>query len=353
MSEYELCKLFGITQDEIELRSAFLRICPEDKRNIEVLHEIFVEDVENIVSEFYDHLGTFSGLSRFFADERTIARLRKAQEDYLLSLGKNSEELAYFESRLRIGLTHEKKGLEQKWYLGGYVTLCRIIGRRVQKRCAGDAEKTASIITTLHKYFTMDSILAVETYHQAATNRLEAILSELTEAQQRLQEISRTDGLTGISNRKYATESLEMEIYRSRRFSHDFTLLLIDIDHFKEVNDSFGHVFGDYALKRSVQLIQEVLRPADIIGRYGGEEFVVGLVECDCGNAEQIAERLRLKIALAGFAFDGQETKLTISTGIACMGGESETLDKMIARADSALYEAKASGRNKVCVARS
>ncbi|MBM4134177.1 MAG: diguanylate cyclase [Nitrospira sp.] len=350
MDQYPLCNLFEITPAEIEARYAFLAITAEDEANLVLLNQVIHDELDAIVAEFYDHLLQFEELRRFLGDRRTLERLQTAQKQYLLSLGQHANHLGYFENRLRIGITHERIGLRQKWFLGGHCILFEIISRRLAKRHGKQSTELLNQLASLKKFFTLDATLVVETYYQSTMQRLEAILQQLAEAQQHLEEVSRLDGLTQVDNRKFLMESLEMEWHRSKRFHRPFTLLLLDLDDFKQINDRHGHVFGDFVLKKAVQVMRKALRPADIIGRYGGEEFAIGLVETDLAHARQIADRIRLKIALTPFAYDNHKASITISVGLATMTPTQNQLEVLIEEADRALYQAKANGRNQVCV---
>jgi diguanylate cyclase (GGDEF)-like protein len=350
MSEPSLCDFFGVDEAEIAERRAFLGLSGADDANLAVLRDVLRDEIEAIMDEFYAHVKQFKEPSAFFADAKILARLRQAQENSLRELGQGATERPYFEKRLRIGLAHERIGLAQKWYLGGYATLFEAIGRRLLERCDGQPETVFSLLATLHKAFLQDTILAVETYHKAATGRLEHVLNELNETQKHLQALSRLDELTGISSRKHVLDSLKTEVYRSRRFSHPLAVLLFDVDHFKRINDTYGHVYGDYTLRRLVNVVREVIRPVDLFGRYGGEEFILGLVECELEPAELSAERLRSAVEQARFDHDGHRTNVTVSVGIAMLQAEDASLTDVIKRADKALYRAKASGRNQVAV---
>ena len=349
MTGFALCDLFQIDEKEISARRAFLDITDEDERHLATIREIIQAGLDNIVGEFYDHLLKVDELKRFLSDRRTVERLQAAQREYLLSLGRNADQLEYFEERLKIGVTHERVGLKQKWYLGAYAILFEIVERHIGARYVDRPSELLRVLSSLKKIVTLDMILAVETYYQATTQRLEGILQQLTEAQKQLQDISRLDGLTQISNRRFLMESLEMEWHRSVRFSRPFTLLLVDVDDFKRINDEYGHRFGDFVLQHSVALMRAGLRPADVFGRYGGEEFGIGLVETDRDLAGQIAERLRLKIALSPFEFEGRKANVTVSIGGASVVPGVERVDTLIERADQALYQAKSGGRNQVC----
>jgi diguanylate cyclase (GGDEF)-like protein len=143
-------------------------------------------------------------------------------------------------------------------------------------------------------------------------------------------------------------EALALEFQRSRRYRHPFALLFLDVDHFKDINDRHGHAFGDQVLLHVVQLARGIIRPPDIIGRYGGEEFVIGLVECDQAGALQIAERIRLKIAQDQIAWEHHLTAVTVSIGVVMLSPEIDQVETLISRADQAMYHAKRRGRNRV-----
>lgn len=158
-----------------------------------------------------------------------------------------------------------------------------------------------------------------------------------------------TDPLTGISNRRYFNECAETELRRNLRYPGESVFLMLDIDHFKNINDTFGHAAGDAALKKLVLTCQETLRITDIIGRVGGEEFAILLVRTGLKEGLQIAERLRLnieKIELA--AEDGTRIPLTVSIGATMHRSAKEKISELMDRSDQALYQAKNSGRNRV-----
>lgn len=156
------------------------------------------------------------------------------------------------------------------------------------------------------------------------------------------------DGLTGANNKRFLLEMLERELPRSKRHQRPFSLCMIDIDHFKSVNDGFGHLAGDYVLKELVTLIRTRLRPDDVIARYGGEEFGVALPETPRDGAVKIADQLRQLVQKHHFAFEGEHIPVTMSVGVAQLDEKADVLG-FIKAADEKLYEAKRSGRNKVC----
>jgi diguanylate cyclase (GGDEF)-like protein len=161
--------------------------------------------------------------------------------------------------------------------------------------------------------------------------------------------LTTTDGLTQVYNKRYFLETLEREISRSHRYGRDLTLLMMDLDHFKQVNDTYGHLAGDYVLKQAAQVIKAKSRREDFLARYGGEEFAILLPEIDSPQGLAFAEKIRQIVELFPFVFDRTRILVTVSLGLASIRTELiEPLD-FIQRADENLYRAKRTGRNRVC----
>jgi diguanylate cyclase (GGDEF)-like protein/PAS domain S-box-containing protein len=175
-------------------------------------------------------------------------------------------------------------------------------------------------------------------------------ITELKHAQAELERMAMTDLLTEISNRRHFLELADKEVKRALRFNHPLTLVMMDLDDFKRINDNFGHDVGDQALIAFVQVCQKNIREIDILARIGGEEFVLLIPETRSDQAFQIAERVRLAVAESSYNFGVNQLIFTVSLGIANLDGEFDTLNELLHRADSALYAAKQSGRNRVMV---
>lgn len=167
---------------------------------------------------------------------------------------------------------------------------------------------------------------------------------------QRLQELAITDSLTGVFSRRYALERLEEEIERSRKFNYKFSAAMLDIDHFKNYNDRYGHLVGDAILREVSKATKESIRQIDLIGRYGGEEFLIILTETDKEQAALAGERIRKSIEDNTVRVYDEELKITVSVGISTFPDDAKDKALLIDRADMALYDAKKTGRNKVCV---
>lgn len=185
----------------------------------------------------------------------------------------------------------------------------------------------------------------------AAIHRAQVI--ETTRADNaRLEVLAHTDPLTQVLNRRALTVRLASELERARRYDSVITLLMVDLDHFKQVNDTYGHLAGDEVLREVATLLQNEIRSVDVVARYGGEEFVVVLPETSLVGATTFAERIREHVAATGFAAAlGEPIRLTASIGVSSYPSTTiNTVDDLFARADEALYRAKADGRNRVCL---
>ncbi|MBZ4419920.1 GGDEF domain-containing protein [Myxococcus sp. RHSTA-1-4] len=156
------------------------------------------------------------------------------------------------------------------------------------------------------------------------------------------------DGLTQIYNRRYFDEQLDREISRSRRYERVLSLVLLDIDHFKQVNDNYGHLAGDSVLKQLASTVRTKIRREDVFARYGGEEFAVLLPEVSLGGTRQLAEKVRRLVEKQRFEFDKQPIPVTVSLGIATLEPQHREPGDLVRAADEKLYEAKMAGRNRV-----
>jgi len=183
-------------------------------------------------------------------------------------------------------------------------------------------------------------------YLTRAFNTLVSRLRE-KESQGELEKLSLTDSLTGLYNRRHLMGTLASEVQRSRRLRRAFSVLLADVDRFKQYNDTHGHLAGDAALVKIAEVFRKTTRQVDCVARYGGEEFVVMLLEANLATATLVAERIRARVAEQ----DVGEGHLTLSIGVAEYPDGGDTPEELIATADGAMYKAKSSGRNQVVVA--
>ncbi len=181
--------------------------------------------------------------------------------------------------------------------------------------------------------------------------RTHCVLHNIT-ARKRLEEtlarLATTDHLTGLSNRRHFLEQMVIALARHRRHGHPTALLMVDLDHFKRINDGHGHASGDAVLRQFAATTQRVVRNIDSVGRLGGEEFAILLPDTDLDGALDLAQRLRGEVARTPVVVDGGEIRYTLSGGITLFCAEDRDTDAILARADRALYRAKQAGRDRI-----
>ncbi len=212
----------------------------------------------------------------------------------------------------------------------GVLYLRSMAGEKVLTR--EDAEFADSVIGA--------AVAALEKAHDFASVQSE---------RERLEQLASTDALTGCLNRRALTEVLERELDRARRYSLVLTILMVDLDHFKRINDTMGHLVGDTVLRQLGDLLRREVRSVDSVARYGGEEFVIALPETGTHGALVFAERMRQRIEQQAFGDGGTPLSVTVSIGVATFPDQKiNSPDSFLALADTALYRAKADGRNLV-----
>jgi diguanylate cyclase (GGDEF)-like protein len=179
-------------------------------------------------------------------------------------------------------------------------------------------------------------------------NNLKRNEKELQKALKQVQRLAITDPLTGLFNQRHFTTAAEAEVQRACRYERSLSAIMLDIDHFKRVNDTYGHTIGDHLLQEVAESCRRELRKVDLVGRYGGDEFAILLPESDLAVARQVAERLRKTIARRKLHTAKGPATVTVSLGVAAVDCEDTALETLLSRADKALYVAKRKGRNQV-----
>jgi len=236
----------------------------------------------------------------------------------------------------------------------------------------GDTKQTETMITSRAKFTQIDEVSTSLFQSKGSKELFEAIMGslllhlvekardelqtkveertlELMEANRKLRELSITDGLTGLFNHRYFTQALEAEYRRAVRYKRSLALLLLDIDHFKNVNDTYGHPCGDLVLKGVAALLKGCLRSADVAARYGGDEIAVILPETSKSKASEVAEKLRRQVEKSSFEWEGNSFSLTCSIGVAAVPETNiDHWNELLDSADKSLYRAKGKGRNHV-----
>jgi diguanylate cyclase (GGDEF)-like protein len=257
--------------------------------------------------------------------------------------------LATAERAAELGRHHSDLGLEGR-------TLCAAAARvllRANEAILGYRPDPTAALDAVNRlvFFCLDA--AVEGLHARDAERAAGTVGgaeaeALHEQIQALEEMARVDPLTKLFNRRHFDRALEAEVSRAHRYGLPLSLIMADVDFFKRINDSYGHLIGDEVLCHVAEVLQSGARRSDMLARYGGEEFVIILTSTPGDNAELVAERVRQSLEQRPVAFaDGHMLRVTISLGFAALG-EGDTPKDLIERADAALYRAKQAGRNCV-----
>jgi diguanylate cyclase (GGDEF)-like protein len=240
---------------------------------------------------------------------------------------------------------------------GGRILTCADITGELQQ-AAADAVERVSVEMRFNSEMLEDQAAhlaslaeaAEESAHRAEASRLllEHEIAERCQLEVKLRRLATTDGLTGALSRTELLASAQREIEAGQTGDHKLVVLMIDVDHFKAINDCFGHAGGDSALRHLVTTLRVGTRQHDLLGRLGGEEFAIVLVDSPLLPAERAAERLRARVAGSPAVFGNRLIPMTISIGLAIQMDTDISIEPILARADDALYRAKSSGRNRV-----
>ncbi|MCD6282782.1 GGDEF domain-containing protein [bacterium] len=241
---------------------------------------------------------------------------------------------------------------------------------KVQRILDFDLDNPLTKICAAHSYMTYDLHIDDENYGLIFVNRTDP--PDFTEEDfrflttfggtlrqivgnviltNRLKEMATTDPLTGVNNRRQFETFMEIELTRASRYSHSVGLAMVDIDHFKQINDSYGHQVGDYVLVELCKVLNEGLRATEIISRYGGEEFAIIIPQADYDVTLVVGEKIRSLVEEHDFEYNGLKLPVTVSVGVALFPQMAVNRNSLVEMADKALYKAKRSGRNRVCMA--
>ncbi len=340
------CETLGFDRRWRETRLRLLDLSADDHALGELLQaRVLHGHAARIVERFYDHLLS-QGETRELLDGYDIGRLKHTQTGYLHSFGIRFDELDYFEERMHIGLVHAWVGVPLSVYVAAHAFLVRRMLARVEANVS-ERRLCHRLAEFVIKVAALDVGLAAEMYHQAQVRELEKSVEDLLDSQRRLYRRASTDELTGMLNRAAVMDALEQAMDRARRGGEPLALIMADLDHFKVVNDSYGHRVGDRVLRDVGQRIKSGLRGFDLVGRYGGEEFLAILSGASLETAGRIAERVRRRVGDTPLNLAGLRLGVTLSQGVAQLQPD-DTPERFIERADRALYRAKADGRNCV-----
>jgi two-component system cell cycle response regulator len=296
---------------------------------------LIIDDSDAVRERIIKILETFGLFSRYYEAEDGLEGFKKllsSPVDIILC----DLEMPRIDGFKFLGMMKARPDLQD-------TPVIMLTGREDRELKIKGLEQGASDYVT--KPFDAEELVARVKVHLKIKN----LQDDLKRTNELLLELSNTDHLTGLFNRRYLMDSLAKEVQRSVRKGGNLSLIILDIDHFKQVNDQFGHLQGDIVLQKVAQQLQKELRNYDIAARYGGEEFVAVLPDATLEEAVFVANRVRASVQTTRFSGELSQMNLSASLGVAAFSKETcRTEDDFIKLADDALYRAKANGRNRV-----
>ncbi len=321
-------------ETEIQRLLSTFEIDEAAKADLRRLQPIVAANIDMVLTQFYEKILSDPAMVSVFGENASMPKAKAKQREHWLDwvfLARFDAE--YLTRCKRIGRAHKVHGVLPAYYLFGYHFMSRNMKSLILEKFP-DRHEADRLISSVEKALFLDIDLAISVY-----------CSEMTED---WRQSSLYDSLTGILNRRGIAESLKKTLSETRLYSAPVTVALLDIDHFKKVNDTYGHSAGDIALSRVAELISASMRDGDIVGRWGGEEFIIVMHDTNLDEGREVAERVRRHIETLEIQLDETTMTLTASLGISELTSNEQTIEPAVARADTALYAAKRAGRNRV-----
>ncbi len=343
-----LCDKYGFNTAHRKLRVAMMGLSAVDHALVELLHSKIIKPYgEEIVAGFYEVLLSFPEVKAFLLEHGEIHSLHRTQLAYLQSYGVNFETPEYFEERLHIGRVHALIGLPLSYYLMAFRILDDLLFGFIDKSISSGSEQFLPLVKLVSRISVLDMSLAIDAYHTKKVRDMTISIDALMDERQLLTSKIGLDELTQVASRVRVLDYLQGNLNKAEKKQYCFCVAMIDLDFFKSVNDKYGHLIGDQVLTDVATRMKAALRSGDILGRYGGDEFLLVLPRADIGVAKQITERICSCINAAPFQVEDYVIPLTVSIGVAVwQQGDSDVT--LLGRVDHALYQAKHQGRNQV-----
>ena len=308
---------------------------------------VIAPNVDRIVAGFCEVLVREEAFNAIVAKHSNERRLQDTMRGYMLSLGVGFAEPAYFEERRRIGRAHQAIGVSQSLYQCAFRRLQDLLIEHIPAHIREDAATYDRVLRFVLKITALDMSLAVESYCDARVSGLKESLESERDETERLRKLSITDWLTDLHNHSYSRRCLSAALDRAQREGNALCVIMADLDHFKRINDTHGHLIGDEVLRIAAARMVSGARSHDRVARYGGEEFLFILQNTDLEEGIEVAERVRTRLNCDAIHCGETTLDVTLSLGLA-QARDSDSVDDLIERADSALYAAKAAGRDCV-----
>ncbi len=344
-TDQTLLEQMRINEMEIRGRMDLLEISTEELDFLHRQQVVISDKIDEIVDEFYQVQTGISEISLLIGDADTLQRLKAAQRRYISDLFAGHYDEEYVNNRLRIGMVHKRIGVEPKLYLSAVRVLKEIIANKLRDAIHNEDVTTKTLII-LDKLFYFDVTLVFDTYIVSLVEAIEnekkrtetyakSLEEKVLERTHQLETQVKMDSLTNIYNQRAMQEFLRRELLLSKRNQTHLSILYIDVDDFKHINDQFGHVKGDEVLKNLALSLIKSIRGTDVPCRYGGDEFCIILPNCAKEEALRVAEAIEKD-------FSRRQPDVSISIGVA-ENGPTKYLDEdgIIRAADASMYDMK------------
>ncbi|VAW96262.1 diguanylate cyclase/phosphodiesterase (GGDEF & EAL domains) with PAS/PAC sensor(s) [hydrothermal vent metagenome] len=346
-----LCDKYGFNTAQRKLRVAMMGLSGADNVLAELLHSKIIQPYgEEVVAGFYKVLLSFPEIKAFLLEHAEVHSLQNTQLAYLQSYGVNFDSPEYFEERLQVGRVHALIGLPLSYYQMAFRTLDDLLFDYLAKVISLDDEQFLPLVKLISRVSALDMSLAIEVYHNKKVLDMTSSIDALIDERQLLTSKIGLDELTQVASRAKVLDYLCSNLEKATQKKHPFCVAMIDLDFFKSVNDKYGHLVGDQILARVAARMKSVLRTDDILGRYGGDEFLLVLPRADINVARQITERICSSVNARPFHIDNYSIPFTVSIGVADWRPDDSD-ETLLNRADHALYKAKDNGRNQIVLA--
>jgi diguanylate cyclase (GGDEF)-like protein len=359
MASQTLCERFGFDPETIAERLQLIGLGEPHSELLarDLQNHVIRSNIDAIIDSFYDTLGCHREFIGIVQRHTEVSKLKMMQRCYLLSLGENFESAEYFEERLRIGVVHQRVGVSLSLYHSAYRLMQSLLIDNIPDELRSNPTTFLSLVQFITKIAALDMSLAIETYYFDRISSLERSIDSMKQSidtmrgeGEELRRSLRTDSLTKLCSRGFSIHALKEALTISRDAHRPLSVVMVDLDHFKDINDKYGHPFGDRILATVAARLSFDARDRDTIGRYGGEEFILILEDTPIADARILAERIRLKVSSDPIQVADQAVSITISLGVASISDDDDA-ESLTGRADKALYAAKAAGRDCVEIA--
>lgn len=344
------CTALGFDCARIQATIALLGLGAEHGKYAERLRSELIEGkAEALVNSCLEALARNQDFSLVVGNIGTEP-FKQSWIDRLCDFGQNFDTPEYFEGRLVVATAWACAKVPLGILQLQHCLAQQLLVDSLSVQYRDDPETTWPLVDCILKLTALDLYLTVEGYRLPEVNELQKTLDKLREEARRLHQKAATDQLTGVLSYSSLMETLEHQVGKAQENGSPLCVMMADLDFFKKVNDTYGHLVGDLVLRHTADRIQAAVRDFDMVGRFGGEEFVIVLKNTDLALAKVIAERIREEVSGTPFHTKGFNIGVTISLG-AAMLRKAERMETLLERADAAMYEAKRNGRNRVEIA--